>query len=80
MKREENIARINRKTVYIIRKNRLWLRGKNMLTRQIEWTPSEYDAWRTRDEELAKAVAKKTGGILVMFNPIVNIKKIIGGG
>ena len=38
---------------------------------------SAYDAWRTRDRELAEKVARKTGGIMVLFNPIVNQKKVI---
>lgn len=70
--------RINRKTVIIIRKNRLWLKGRDMLTREIEWTSSPYEAWKTKDEEQAAEVARRFGGIMVLFNPIINKKRVIG--
>jgi len=70
--------RINRKTVIIIRKNRLWLKGRDMLTREIEWTSSPYEAWKTKDEAQAAEVAQRFGGIMVLFNPIINKKRVIG--
>ena len=69
---------IRRKTCLIIRKNGRYLKGRSMLTNEVEWTWSAYEAWRTRDRALAEEVAKATGGILMLFNPIVNRKLVLG--
>jgi len=36
------------------------------------WTRNVYDAWRTRNRDLARKAARKTGGILCLFNPVVS--------
>ena len=69
---------IRKKTCLIIRKNERYLKGWNMLTNKIEWTWSAYEAWKTRDRETAENVARATGGVLVLFNPIVNRTRLIG--
>ena len=69
---------IRSKTCIIIRKNGLYLRGKNRLTNRTDWSWSAYEAWKTRDREAAREVARKTGGVMVLFNPIVNRTKVIG--
>ena len=74
MKQEE----IRKKTCLIISKNRRYMKGWNMLTDSLEWTWSAYEAWRTRDMEEAENVARATGGVMVLFNPIVNKTKVIG--
>ena len=74
MKREA----IRRKTCLIIRKNGRYLKGRSMLTNEVEWTWSAYEAWKTRDRETAENVARATGGVLVLFNPIVNRTRLIG--
>ena len=48
-----------------------------MLTGRIVWTWSAYEAWRTRDEGKARDVARETGGIMVLFNPIINRQKVM---
>ena len=68
---------IRTKTCIIIRKHGQYLRGRDMLTGRIVWTWSAYEAWRTRDEDKARDVARETGGIMVLFNPIVNQKKVM---
>ncbi len=69
---------IRRETCIIIRKNGEYLVGTILFSTDLRWSGSTYDAWRTRDRELAAKVARKTGGVMVLFNPIVNQKKVIG--
>ena len=73
-----NREAIRRKTCIIIRKNNAYLRGRDMLTNGITWTWSSYEAWRTRNREEAEAVARATGGIMVLFNPILNQRRVLG--
>ena len=51
--------------------------GKEYLSDDMRWSWSAFDAWKTRDIEDARDVARETGGIMVLFNPIVNKKKVI---
>ena len=44
----------------------------------LRWSNYTYDAWKTRDREKAAEVARKVGGVMVLFNPIVNQRKVIG--
>ena len=69
---------IRTKTCIIIRKNGEYIVGYKIWSDEMTWSNSVYDAWRTRDRELAAKVARKTGGIMVLFNPIVNQKKVMG--
>ena len=62
---------IRTKTCIIIRKNGLYLRGKNRLTNRTDWSWSAYEAWKTRDREAARRVAGVSGGEMVLFNPII---------
>lgn len=73
-----NRDEIRRKTCIIISRNRRFLKGLSRLTGEVEWTWSAYEAWRTRDREEAENVARATGGVMVLFNPIVNVKKVLG--
>lgn len=58
-------------TRIIIRKNRLFLSRKEMLTNTIVWNNSTYEAWFTRDKHEAAKMALKTGGTMMLFNPII---------
>ena len=69
---------IRKKTCVIIRKNGQYLVGHVMGTNMLRWSESIYEAWRTRDRVKAGEVARKTGGIMVLFNPIVGQRKVIG--
>lgn len=68
---------IRRETCIIIRKHGLFLQGRSVMTNELVWTWSAYDAWRTRNRALAVDVARETGGVMVLFNPIVNQKRVI---
>jgi len=69
---------IRRKTCIVIRKNGEYLVGYIVFTDELRWSDSPYDAWKTRNKEKAAEVARKVGGVMVLFNPIVNQKKVIG--
>ena len=68
---------IRRKTCIVIRKNGEYLVGYVIYTEELRWSTSPYDAWKTRDKEKAMDVARRTGGITVLFNPIVGQLKVI---
>lgn len=68
---------IRKKTGIIIRKNGEYLVGYVIYTRELRWSTSPYDAWRTRNRERAEEVARKTGGVMVLFNPIVKQMRVI---
>ena len=62
---------IRRKTCLIIRKNDEFLVGRILGSRELRWSKSPYDAWWTRDREKAENLARMTGGIVVLWNPVV---------
>lgn len=69
---------IRAETCIIIRKNKEFLQGKEWFTNRPLWTPYKWNAWRTRDKAEAEEVARKTGGVMVLFNPIARQMKVIG--
>ena len=62
---------IRRQTSLIIRKNGEYLVGTILYSRDLRWSKDKYDAYRTRDREKAQRLARITGGIVMLFNPIV---------
>ena len=68
---------IRKQTCIVIRRNGSYLVGKDMIRPSLKWSCSIYEAWRTRDMEKARKVAMATGGIMVLFNPVVNQTKVI---
>lgn len=68
---------IRTKTCIIIRKNGEYLVGRILGTNDLRWSIYAHEAWRTRDRKKAEEVARKTGGIMILFNPIVNKQRII---
>lgn len=69
---------IRKQTCIVIRKNGEYLVGTILYSTDLRWSASLYDAWKTRDIEKARRIARMTGGVMVLFNPIVNQKKVIG--
>ena len=67
MKREA----LRRETCIIIRKDGEYLVGTILYSRDLRWSYSAFDAWRTREREAARRVARVVGGVLVLFNPII---------
>ena len=64
-------------TCVIIRKNGEYLVGYVLFSHDLRWSVSPYDAWKTRNIEKARDVARKTGGVTVLFNPIVKQMRVI---
>ena len=62
---------IRRQTVLIIRKDGEYLVGRQVYCGRLVWSLSAWDAWRTRDRAAARRVAEATGGVPVLFNPII---------
>ena len=71
---------IRKQTCIIIRKNGRYLVSKKITCFELRWSESRNDAWRTRDREAAEEVARKTGGVMVLFNPVVQQVKVLGAG
>ena len=67
MKRDE----LRRQTCIIIRRGGEFLVGTILYSRDLRWTYSVFDAWRTRDRAAAERIARLTGGEMVLFNPII---------
>ena len=67
MKRDE----LRRRTCLIIRKDGEYLVGMILYSRELRWSGSAFDAWRTRDREKARRIARIVGGVPVLFNPII---------
>ena len=68
---------IRKATCLIIRKNGEYLVGRILYSTDLRWSSSQYDAWRTRDRAKAEDYAKRTGGIVMLFNPIVNQMRVL---
>ena len=68
---------INKKTRLIVRRNGEYLVGKDMIRPCLRWSTSPYDAWHTRSHDKARKVARATGGIVILFNPIINKTQIL---
>ena len=62
---------LRKATGLIIRIGNEYLIGYFPVTRQLEWRNSPWDAWMTRIPANAKSMADKTGGEIMLFNPIV---------
>ncbi|MBP5726636.1 MAG: hypothetical protein J6Y48_06120 [Clostridia bacterium] len=68
---------IRLKTCLIIRKNGKYLVGKILWSKDLRWSIYPGDAYRTRDREKAEELARRTGGIVMLFNPIVRQLKVL---
>ena len=68
---------IRKKTCLIIRKNGEYLVGRVLWSTDLRWSKSPYDAWRTRNRDKAEEYARRTGGIVMLWNPIVKQMKVL---
>ena len=64
-------------TCIIIRRNGEFLVGRDYVNGTLRWSNSAYDAWRTRDREKAREMARRTGGVTVLFNHVAGQMKVI---
>ena len=68
---------MRRKTCIIIRKHGEYLVGTVLYSSDLRWSGYKYDAWRTRDREKARRIARATGGVMVLFNPIIGKTRVM---
>ena len=68
---------IRRQTALIVRRNGEYLVGRQLHDGPLVWSVSAWDAFRTRDREKARRIAAVTGGIVVLFNPIIGRTKTL---
>ena len=68
---------LRKHTCIVIRKQGEYLMDACIWTSEPRWGISVYDAWRTRNKEAAQRIARVTGGVMVLFNPIVGQTKLI---
>lgn len=68
---------IRKKTCLIIAREGEYLVGKIVYSADLRWSGSPYDAWMTRNREQAERVARRTGGIVMLFNPIVKQMRVL---
>ena len=68
---------LRRQTCLIIRQDGEYLVGTILYSRDLRWTYSVFDAWRTRDRDAARRIARITGGVPVLFNPIIGKTRMI---
>ena len=67
---------IRRQTCLIIRRNGEYLVGTILYSQDLRWSVSRSDAWRTRDREKERRIARATGGTVLLFNPITGEERI----
>ena len=70
---------IRKKTCLIIKKNGHYLAGRIIFSTDLRWSIYRHEAVRTRDIDKAKDIARKTGGILMLFNPITGDARLYQG-
>lgn len=68
---------LKKQTCVIIRKNGEYLGSRILESPELRWTTSPYEAWKTRDKDKAKEIARRTGGVTVLWNPIVRQMRVI---
>ena len=68
---------IRKQTCIIIRKNGEYLVGRILRSEDLQWSIYPYDAYRIRDREYAEMLARRTGGIMMLFNPVVGQLRIL---
>lgn len=66
-----NRDELRKQTCIIIQKDGEYLVGTVLYSDDLRWGYSVFDAWRTRDREEARRVARITGGMMMLFNPII---------
>ena len=57
-------------TVVIVEKDSKYLVGVIAGSHELRWSDSPWDAWSTRDKDIAGKVAEKVHGRRMLFNPV----------
>lgn len=61
---------IRLKTGLIISRGHEYLVGTVVYSEELRWSIYPWDAWRTRIRAEARSIAEKTGGNIMLFNPV----------
>ena len=69
---------IRQATVLIVRRGAEYLVGRIPYSLEYRWSRSPYDAWNTREKDKAQLVARRVGGDLWLWNPVVGQLHEIG--
>ena len=64
-------------TCIIIRKNTKYLVWRVLGTSELRWSDSPHDAWRTRNKDDARHMARIVGGTMMLFNPAVGQLRVL---
>ena len=67
---------IRKETCIIIRRDGEYLVGTILYSQDLRWSVSRSDAWRTRDQEQTRRIARATGGTVLLFNPIIGRERV----
>lgn len=62
---------IRQATVLIVRRGAEYLVGRIPYSLEYRWSRSPYDAWNTREKDKAQMVARRVGGDLWLWNPVL---------
>lgn len=68
---------IRKETCCIVRKDGEFLVGTVLWSEDLRWSIYRHDAWRTRKKERAEEVARMTGGVVMLFNPVAGQMKVL---
>lgn len=68
MKKDDELRK---RTCIVIRKDGEFLVGRICYSKELRWSIYVNDAWQTRNREAARWFAARTGGEMMLFNPIV---------
>ena len=68
---------IRAQTRLIIRKNDEYMVGRILYSRKLRWSKSPFDAWWTKDKAKAEVYALRTGGIVMLWNPVAGQLRVL---
>ena len=68
---------LRKHTFIIIRKNGEYLAGRVFYSKQLRWTIYAHEAAKTRKKELAEKVARRVGGIMMLYNDITRDIRVL---
>lgn len=61
----------------IIRRNGEYLVGTVLYSRDLRWSIYRHDAYRMRNRDYAERLARKTGGVVMLWNPVVEQIRVL---
>ena len=68
---------IRKHTFCIIRKNGKYIASRILGSNQIRWTIYAHEAAKTRNREKAEEIARRIGGIVMLYNDITRDIKVL---